>query len=163
MTYSSRSALRMVWWQPCVPALPFPRPCLVSALRVYTGSPLVSKILVDVQLLCEVTKQKPRSMPSVCVYSAGGISRLMNACEATLNTSSSIWKPFCVSLCVCARTFVAVIVVVVCLLRDRFPWTTKLVQLCWCLPRALSWLVMGRRGGRGDLPVRIHRHSQWSL
>lgn len=44
------------------------------------------------------------------------------------------------------------------LLCDQFSWTTKLVHLC--SSGALSSLVRGGLGGRGNLSVRIHRRVQ---
>lgn len=51
-----------------------------------------------------------------------------------------------VYLCVCACAIIAVIVVVICLLCDQLPWTTKLVQLCWCSPPGLILIGYGKTG-----------------
>lgn len=122
-----------------LPAFPFVCLCLVSRLLVYSRSPLVSEILGDAQLLCEMPKQRVGSMPFLYIYCTGAIHWVINVILLLIY--------ICVSECVCAHLL-------------QYSLTTKLARLCQWLPRAESWLVKGGRGGRGDLPVRINRHSQ---
>lgn len=49
-----RGLCRQLW----LSALPFALMCLASVLLVYTRSPLVSEMLGDAQLLCEIAKQR---------------------------------------------------------------------------------------------------------
>lgn len=116
------------WWQLWLPALPFACLCLVLLALVYTRSPLVSQILGNAQLLCDIAKQKAGSVPPSSVYSIGGIFYwFLNACNIILNTCSCKQKCACLCavngcryICQCAHL----------LLCDQFSWTTKLVQLC---------------------------------
>lgn len=88
-----------MWRQPRLPALPLGRLCLVSVPLVYTRSPLVSEILGDARLLCEIAKQSAGSVPSLSVYSTGGICRFMNACNIILCVCAHDGTLACVPIC----------------------------------------------------------------
>lgn len=123
-----------MWWgrhhtghnvrrQPRLPALPLARLCLVSVPLVYTRSPFVSEILGDARLLCEIAKQRAGPVPSLSVYSTGGIRRFMNACNIIFEYVSLYLR-----VCMCSWWYINLCAYL--LLRDQFSWTTKLVQLC---------------------------------
>lgn len=68
-----------------------------------------------------------------------------------------IWKPGYIKFRVCMclwQVFVS--------LCGTVTTVMQIFLLCLQLPGAVCWLAIGGLGGRGDLPVRIHRRSQLS-